>query len=64
MLFRSGGPWKVVNSYFRDRAYLRKSPIEDGILTFTDRDGAESTSSGRRSRGAVGRLPLIGTRSA
>jgi hypothetical protein len=54
----------VVNSYFRDRSYLRKSPIEDGILTFTDRAGAETTSSGGRARGAASRLPLIGTRSA
>jgi cation diffusion facilitator CzcD-associated flavoprotein CzcO len=60
----TGGPWKVVNSYFRDRSYLRKSPIEDGILTFTDRAGAETARSGGRARGAASRLPLIGTRSA
>lgn len=60
----TGGPWKVVNSYFRDRAYLRKSPIEDGILTFTDRDGAETTGSRSRAGNTVARLPLIGSRSA
>lgn len=60
----TGGPWKVVNSYFRDRAYLRKSPIEDGILTFTDRDGREITGSRGPARSAVSRLPLIGSRSA
>ncbi|MFI5717338.1 flavin-containing monooxygenase [Nocardia sp. NPDC051750] len=60
----TGGPWKVVNSYFRDRAYLRKSPIEDGILTFTDRNGAPTTGSRRPVRTAMSRLPLIGSRSA
>ncbi|MFI9504481.1 flavin-containing monooxygenase [Nocardia sp. NPDC052566] len=29
------GPWQVINNYFRDRAMLRKGPIEDGVLTFT-----------------------------
>ncbi|WP_196223841.1 flavin-containing monooxygenase, partial [Nocardia seriolae] len=28
------GPWQLVNSYFRDRALLRRTPLEDGILTF------------------------------
>ncbi len=27
-------PWKVVNSYFRDREMIRNSPVEDGILEF------------------------------
>lgn len=57
----TGGPWKVVNSYFRDRAYLRNSPIEDGILTFTDSHGVQTT--GTRRRRTPVRLPLIGARS-
>ncbi|MCX4098233.1 flavin-containing monooxygenase [Nocardia sp. alder85J] len=28
------GPWRVINNYFRDRALLRRGPIEDGILRF------------------------------
>ncbi|WP_405490037.1 flavin-containing monooxygenase [Nocardia sp. NBC_00511] len=28
------GPWLVINNYFRDRAMLRKAPLEDGILRF------------------------------
>ncbi|WP_280463103.1 flavin-containing monooxygenase [Nocardia carnea] len=60
----TGGPWKVVNSYFRDRAYLRKSPIEDGILTFTDSNGRSTTGSRRPARTAMDRLPLIGSRTA
>lgn len=60
----TGGPWKVVNSYFRDRAYLRRSPVEDGVLTFTDRDGAETTGPRSRTGSAVARFPLIGSRPA
>ncbi|MBF6230703.1 NAD(P)/FAD-dependent oxidoreductase [Nocardia farcinica] len=30
----TNGPWQVINNYFRDRAFLRKGPIEDGVLTF------------------------------
>ncbi|WP_280259261.1 flavin-containing monooxygenase [Nocardia wallacei] len=29
------GPWKVINNYFRDRALLRKGPLEDGVLRFS-----------------------------
>ncbi|WP_280390589.1 flavin-containing monooxygenase [Nocardia brasiliensis] len=29
------GPWQVINNYFRDRKMLRKSPLDDGVLTFT-----------------------------
>ncbi|TQM33074.1 flavin-containing monooxygenase [Nocardia bhagyanarayanae] len=39
----TNGPWQVVNNYFRDRALLRKAPLEDGVLTFSsaaDRPGA------------------------
>ncbi|WP_216898476.1 flavin-containing monooxygenase [Nocardia alni] len=28
------GPWRVVNSYFRDRKQLRRDAIEDGVLRF------------------------------
>ncbi|MFE3190940.1 flavin-containing monooxygenase [Nocardia sp. NPDC059240] len=28
------GPWLVINNYFRDRAMLRKAPLEDGVLRF------------------------------
>ncbi|MCP2276061.1 flavin-containing monooxygenase [Nocardia amikacinitolerans] len=31
----TNGPWQVVNNYFRDRALLRKAPLEDGVLTFS-----------------------------
>jgi cation diffusion facilitator CzcD-associated flavoprotein CzcO len=31
------GPWKVVNNYYRDRKFLRKGMIEDGILEFGTR---------------------------
>ncbi|MEV0032076.1 NAD(P)/FAD-dependent oxidoreductase [Nocardia sp. NPDC050793] len=29
------GPWQVINNYFRDRALLRKAPLEDGVLRFS-----------------------------
>ena len=59
----TGGPWKVVNSYFRDRAYLRRSPIEDGVLTFTTGSGSATTGARGGVRSVVDRLPLIGSRS-
>lgn len=59
----TGGPWKVVNSYFRDRAYLRRSPIEDGILTFTDRAGSRITDT-RGARSVAGAAPEPGSRPA
>ncbi|GAB2711431.1 flavin-containing monooxygenase [Nocardia thraciensis] len=30
------GPWKVINNYFRDRALLRKGPLEDGVMRFAE----------------------------
>ncbi|MBF6454436.1 flavin-containing monooxygenase [Nocardia cyriacigeorgica] len=63
------GPWKVINNYYRDRAYLRNSPVEDDALEFTDASGGTVT--GLRPSGprgvlgkAADRLPLIGTRTA
>jgi monooxygenase len=29
------GPWRVTNNYLRDRAMLRRDPIDDGILQFS-----------------------------
>ncbi|MFC8529340.1 flavin-containing monooxygenase [Nocardia sp. NPDC057227] len=29
------GPWKVINDYFRDRAFLRTGPVDDGVLEFS-----------------------------
>jgi cation diffusion facilitator CzcD-associated flavoprotein CzcO len=29
------GPWRVTNDYLRDRAMLRRGPIDDGILRFS-----------------------------
>ncbi len=29
------GPWKALNDYLRDVGYLRRSPIEDGVLEFS-----------------------------
>ncbi|MEU0505388.1 NAD(P)/FAD-dependent oxidoreductase [Nocardia sp. NPDC005998] len=50
----SRGPWQVVNNYFRDRALLRKAPLEDGVLTF---DGAaDSARPGRKLTGQARKL--------
>ncbi|WP_433634419.1 flavin-containing monooxygenase [Nocardia sp. CA-120079] len=43
------GPWQVINNYFRDRALLRKAPLEDGVLTFDGAAGAARP--GRKPRG-------------
>jgi hypothetical protein len=49
------GPWRVVDNYFRDRALLRKAPLEDGILTFS-REAArpEAPPAGDREDAALG----------
>ncbi|RMI30288.1 flavin-containing monooxygenase [Nocardia stercoris] len=48
----TGGPWKVVSNFYRDRAYLRKEGLEDGIVKFSKVKPALRVVSNEESRSA------------